>query len=182
MEENISEAPIVLNRNTSFLQSQVGAVLWSLVLLSLLQTAGLSSCCVLAQPRAEEIKTGNGILPSKPSTTPGSAYLKVRYSPDSSNAPGSQHDRMGDHKATASLPGCLLHCVELFSAQDPNLRSSDSPSRLLKLTVQWMSAVPMNLLSISSADHTLLLRISIFLSSPAMCVLLPCSFCCWTLV
>lgn len=110
MEENISEALIVLNRNASFLQSQVGAVLWSLVLLSLLQTAGLSSCCVLAQPRAEEIKAGMGSWPANPAqpqAEPGSALLKVRYFSDSSNAPGSQHARMGDQEAAASLPHCL---------------------------------------------------------------------------
>lgn len=107
MEENISEALIVLNRNTSFLQSQVGVVLWSLVLLYLLQTAGLSSWCVLAQPRAEEIKAGMGSCPANPAqhqAEPDRASLKVRYSPDSSNAPGSQHEKWG---TTRQLPHCL---------------------------------------------------------------------------
>lgn len=153
MEENISEALMVLNRNPSFLQRQGGAVLWNLVLLSLLQNADLSSWCVLAQPRAEEIKAGMGSCPANPAQAQaeaGSAHPAVSYSTES-NAPGSQQDQI--------LPHCLgvSHCVELFSAQHPNLTSSDSPSRLLKLTVQWMAAVLMNLLSISSANHTLLL-------------------------
>lgn len=58
MKENISEAPTALNRNVPFLELQVEAVLWRPGAPFSLQAAILSSCCVSAQPRAEEIRAG----------------------------------------------------------------------------------------------------------------------------
>lgn len=81
MKENISDVLIALNRNTSFLQSRGELCFEGLVLLSPLQAAVLSSCCVSAQPRAEEIKAGMGSCttkPEHPQAGPGSIYLKVR--------------------------------------------------------------------------------------------------------
>lgn len=51
---------------------------------------------------------------------------------NSSHVPVPQRDVAEDGQAARSLPGSLLRCVELFSAQDPNPIPADSPSSLAR--------------------------------------------------